>query len=1765
MKNSSPKKILVAAFSLLLSAVLSTTFIGFPEDQSESAVTDAENVARTSIEAVREKKREAIEQYGRLPISFEPNLGQTDERVKFLARGKGYALFLTGAGAVLSLKDPETSRPAQAVLNIGLEGANDQPRARGLGDTGGRTNYITGKDPSKWRTDVPNYDKVRFDSVYEGIDIVYYGNNRELEYDFIVEPGADPSVIRLRYSGIEAALIDEGTGELLLRTAIGEVRQKKPFVYQIDGASEHEVASSYHLEQSEIGDEALVSFRLADYDKTKELVIDPILVYGSYLGGSEFDEARAVAVDGTGHAYIVGTAASVDFPTTAGALKPELLPRSGNNTSYWYDAFITKMNPDGTGVVFSTYFGGREGSESGTGVKLDSQGNVLISGTTMSTDLPVVNAYQSLFGGTDDAFAAKLSSDGASLIYSTYLGGNNTDVGGPVAIDPVSGDAIFSGRASSPNFPTTPGAYKERLCDSPQSCSGVFYGGSYVVRLDASGTAVYSTLFDTSVSASAIDQNGNAVLAGTAPSNFPTTPGAFQPASTGGIEGFIAKLDPTGSTLVFGTFLGGGTQSDRVRGVALDEAQNIYVTGQTQNTGFPTTEGAFDRTYNGGEDAFVSKLNPEGSALVYSTFLGGSGKDEPFAIGLASDNSVFVTGETTGASTFPLRNSLMGNTGTIFLARLTPDASNVVFSTMLGDGGSYALAVDDLDNAYLTGHAYTVPVTPDAFQTTRGGGSFTSPKDAFILKIGPENEDETRYSISGSVTDQNYGFNNDYNPVVVMLTGTVNRSITIPWNGGQYYFGRLPAGGNYTVRVKKTGYDTEPESAVFNGLGANQFADFTILRNRAPEGVITSPQFGETFDAPATINIEATASDPDGHAIAKVDFVAYSSSTGSVPIGTDSEAPYSISWENVPVGTWALYAIPTDEKGLRGVSTEVVHVFVVDPASMSVVFTSPTEGQHFEEGGYVPISVEISGPVQTVDVKDQNGNRVAWMSNGNWSSQWRAMQPGSYTLTGTASDGQGHTALSAPVNVVIDPIVHDISGRILDSLTAQPVEGVSLSLVSTTNADIMANTVTDADGNYSFSGLGTTPNDGVIITPSKDGYAFDPENRGIGYLGYIDWPNQNFSAIRENPITVSMTSPQQGQTFPVDPTVTLSADASTTEGTIAKVEFFEYSNTGSHVLLATDTEAPYIFDWQGVPGGNHSVFAKATNSAGRFNNSGYRSFSVQEQPTTIRLQGDIRDANGNPMRGITVRLSGSRTATSTTNFFGAYGFFNLPAGGDYTITPVPAGSTVFTPESFSVTNATSDNTDIDFTASTSNQPPTVGFASPEDGSVFTIPSAIRVAANASDADGTVSHLTVTASDGTFTNTVGQANSGTLDVQWEPSTPGNYTLTATATDNGGLRTWVQISITVNPPQPVSITGRIVDRNSAGIAGVTLNLKRMGEEANFATAETDASGHYTIGGVVTFSNYVLTAEKMNYTFSPNKRNYFSINTDQTGDFTGTLQVQPSDFDGDGESDLAVWRPSNGVWHVTNSRDGSYSPTQFGGGAFGDIPVPGNYDGDENTDHAVYRQGTWYIYRSSDRSMEVHQLGTASDEPVQGDFDGDGKTDIAVWRPENGIWYIRRSSDGGYEYRQFGATGDVPLTGDFDGDGKTDPTVFRSSNSVWYVLRSTDGDFRAYQFGAPGDKPLTGDFDGDKLSDSAVFRPSNGTWYILKSSTGTMTGVPWGVSTDIPIPGDFDRDGKTDLGVFRPSEGNWYLLRSSDSGVTIRNFGVGGDIPIPAAYTR
>src|SRR5438552_1690786 len=399
------------------------------------------------------------EAYGKLPLSFEANRGQTDAQVKFLSRGPGHTLFLTSTGAVLVLTTRESparepavhGKPARrgpgtnAVLRMTFVGAQPPLRPVGREELPGRANYFIGKDPAKWRTNVPTYAKVQYAALYPGIDLIYYGNQRQLAYDFIVRPGADPGLIALGFRGADKLDVDD-QGDLVLDTAVGNIRMRKPVIYQEVNGVRREVAGSYVLTGTH-----QVGFRIAAYDASQPLVIDPVLSYSTYLGGSNADDGLGIAVDTCGNAYVTGITLSTNFPTTAGAFQT-----TGGGAE---DAFVTQLNPMGTGLVYSTYLGG-SGVDDGLGIAVDARGNAYVTGVTLSTNFPTTaGAFQTTCGGAEDAFVTQLNPIGSLLVYSTYLGGSGVDDGLGIAVY-ARRNAYVTGVTFSTNFPTTAGAFQ---------------------------------------------------------------------------------------------------------------------------------------------------------------------------------------------------------------------------------------------------------------------------------------------------------------------------------------------------------------------------------------------------------------------------------------------------------------------------------------------------------------------------------------------------------------------------------------------------------------------------------------------------------------------------------------------------------------------------------------------------------------------------------------------------------------------------------------------------------------------------------------------------------------------------------------------------------------------------------------------------------------------------------------------------------------------------------------------------------------------------------------------------------------------------------------------------------------------------------------------------------------------------------------------------------------------------------------------------------
>lgn len=676
----------------------------------------------------------AVSAYAKLPLHFEANRGQTDRQVKYLARGASYALFLTNRDVVLALNKPEQMaiRKLQnprhvtaAVVRMTFLGASTHPHMLGLEKLPGTVNYLIGNNPETWRTNVPTFAKIQYHNIYPGIDVNYYGSQQQLEYDLIVRPGSDPKKIILAFSGADRLEVN-AEGDLVLHTALGAIRQAKPIVYQEIGGVRRPVTSRYLLKNGH-----QVCFDLHDYDATKPLVIDPALFYSTYLGGSNFDVGQAIAVDPAGDAYITGTTESSNFPTTVGAF--QTTPSSLNMV------FVAKLNPTGSALVYSTYLGGTSDNFAES-IAVDTAGEVFLTGTTHSTDFPTTHgALQTTSPvGNGTGFVTKLNANGSALVYSTYLGGSTLDVPAAIAGD-AAGNAYVAGLTQSPDFPTTLGAFQ------PNFAGGVF--DAFVAKLNPTGTGlIYSTYLGGSsldfATGIAIDSAGDAFVTGvTSSTDLLITPGAFQTTLRGSRNTFVTELDPTGGATIYLTYLG-GSGDDEGEGIAIDASGQAYVTGGTTSTDFPTTPGAFQPTLAGVQNAFVTKLSSVGSALVYSTYLGGSNGDAADGIAVDSAGNSYVTG-ITSSTDFPTTpeafQTTLGGSIDAFVTALNPaGGSPLVFSTYLGGSANdngVAIALDSLPipNVYVTGFSGSTdfPTTSGAFQPTFGGGK----NDAFVVKI----------------------------------------------------------------------------------------------------------------------------------------------------------------------------------------------------------------------------------------------------------------------------------------------------------------------------------------------------------------------------------------------------------------------------------------------------------------------------------------------------------------------------------------------------------------------------------------------------------------------------------------------------------------------------------------------------------------------------------------------------------------------------------------------------------------------------------------------------------------------------------------------------------------------------------------------------------------------------------------------------------------------------------------------------------------------
>ncbi|HJX26301.1 MAG TPA: SBBP repeat-containing protein [Thermoanaerobaculia bacterium] len=744
-------------------------------------------------------------------LSFEENRGQTDSRVKYLARTGGWSLFLTPTEAVLGLQEGGPVR-------LSWTGGSTEPRIRGEEELPGKVNYLTG-DASRWRSGIPTYSRVRYSGIYPGIDLVFYGNGGRLEYDVIVAPGADPGTVRLGIAGADRLSVDQVTGDLVLALAGSEMRLSKPVSYQDVGGARREVASRYRL----LGPRE-VGFEVAEWDRERPLIIDPVLAYSTYLGGSADDGSYGGTADAQGNLYVTGSTSSPDFPL-ASAFQISL---AGN-----YDVFVTKLDRDGV-LVYSTYLGGSDG-EQGEDMAADDRGNVYLAGSTHSADFPRVGGLPAaLAGGTGDAFVTKLGA-GGEILFSTLLGGSTLDSAEGIGVD-ARGRIYVAGWTYSADFPIRGALF------------GSLRGPSdgYVARLSSSGTELEaSTYLGGSeyeyIQNLAVDPAGNVHLVGSTTSrDFPVfnPPAGTSPSLPFFSWGFLAKLPPSLASFVYSTYFASGID------VAADASGNTYVIGLPNQPVPP--------------DACATKLDPQG-AVLFSTCVGGSNEEMTTAIEVDRQGNTILAGSTYSTD-FPLKDPIQSRCVPleyegrcyfdIFVTKLDPAGQEILFSTYLGgtqqvtfyppEEGVYGLGVDARGDIYLAGWTYSADFpTVNAVQPEHGGGSESGEIDALAVRI----------SFGGAPPD--------------CSAATAGPSLIWPPNGRMVPVSILgvtdPDGGPVTLQV--TGVTQDEPGAAFSGIGSS-VAQVKAERNGQGDGRVYRIEFQATDPSGASCTGQVTVCVP---------------------------------------------------------------------------------------------------------------------------------------------------------------------------------------------------------------------------------------------------------------------------------------------------------------------------------------------------------------------------------------------------------------------------------------------------------------------------------------------------------------------------------------------------------------------------------------------------------------------------------------------------------------------------------------------------------------------------------------------------------------------------------------------------------------------------------------------------------------------------------------------------------------------------------------
>ncbi|MCL4522685.1 MAG: Ig-like domain repeat protein [Acidobacteria bacterium] len=1240
---------------------------------------------------------QATARYAQLPVSFEVNQGQAGGETKFLARGGGYSLLLGERGEPVLVLNGKARQPGKqrqrttreagakkepqhnaemTVLRFQFPGGNPAPKMEGEERLPGYSNYLLGNDPQKWITGVPHFARVRYREVYPGVDLLYYGKGQQLEYDFIVKPGAEPRAIRMTVQGAKKLEVNK-RGNLVVQTGQGRVVMHKPVAIQGAGGGARSVECSYTLDKN-----GEAGFALGEYDANKPLRIDPVLSYAAQIDG----DVRAIAIDSAGNSYLAGFTSSVNFPTTPGALQ------SSKAGASFEDAFIAKLDASGTTLLFATYLGGSS-VDLGHSIAIDTNGNIFVAGETDSLDFPVMNAFQTTLAGNDrNAFLAKLDAAGAQLLYSTYLGGQGSDRALGLAID-FSGHVLLAGATTSSDFPTTTGAFQ------------TVYGGSqdaFAAKVDSSQSGAASLLYSTFLGGSkseaaysiAADSSGNAFVTGSTESaNFPTaSPIQASCASCGNdSDAFVSKLNASGAALVYSTYLGGNSW-ETGHGIAVDSAGNAYVAGETASSNFPTTVGAFQTTNAGGTDVFVTKVNAGGATLVYSSYVGGHHSDGARGIALDSAGNAYLTGYTYSTN-FPTVAAVQGAAGggecgsyfyyyyacsDAMAPQLNASGSALVYSTYLGSANSddfgTSIALDAAGNAYVTGMTGSgFPFTPDALRTSGSG---------FAAKISPQAAPGIAFD-KASVTfaPQTVGTTSGAQSVLLRNMGSATLNVSDISVSGDFAQSNncgtsVTGGGNCVIDVTfaptsigalagtlSITHDAagSPHSVPLSGTGTSS-AVLTFSTN----SVVFPARDIRTTSAAQLVTLKNTGTGDLGILQISVsgDFAQSNNCGGTLTMNSacDVNVTFTPTARGNRSGTLSITHDAAGSPGKValsgtgiGLTTTTMMVSSLNPSTVGQFVTFTATVSPASATGIVEFWDVV--PDTLLGTASLNANGVASVSTS-------ALAAGAQSIVAVY---RGDADYEGSESAVLPQTVNKLSTATTLGSSLNPSDaGQGVTFTATVSPSTATGTVTFLDGS---TALGTVTLSGGIAIFSTSTLTAGSHSLTADYVGDATHNASTSTALVQDVVKISTTTTLSSSPNPSNAgqavTFTATVSPSTAAGTVT------FMDGGTTLGTGTLNNGTATLPISSLTGGTHTITAAYSGDA---NSGSSTSIALAQTVNSISMAASSNSASVSP--------GGTANFTLTVNQAGAlsspitFTCTGLPVGGSCAFNPpsVPAGS-----------------------------------------------------------------------------------------------------------------------------------------------------------------------------------------------------------------------------------------------------------------------------------------------------------------------------------------------------------------------------------------------------------------------------------------------------------------------------------------------------------